>query len=181
MKRSTLCGGLAELWRCRKGTVAIEFALVATPLFLIIGAILEIGIFLFIQFAVQTATDRAARLIRLNTVGPVSATALTNQMSLEDFKAAVCTNLPLAGCAGNIHVAILNRPNLFANIVMPAVTSVGPDSETFQPGRPGDRGVLIVTYDWSFFFPFMQDFFGNVPANPAIRRLHGVAVYRNEE
>jgi hypothetical protein len=46
------------------------------------------------------------------------------------------------------------------------------------PGKPLDAVGVVATYDWDFAFPFM-DFLGNIDGSSK-RRLHGIAIFRNE-
>jgi len=179
---------LRRYWLSESGTTAIEFAIIAPVLFLMLGAICEVGIFLLIQNSVQAATENAARQIRLGKVGPGSVGGTVNQMDIAHFKAVICAKLVVADCAGSIRVDVQNAGS-FANLAdkMPhRIEEVGPQgnngsyAETFDPGAPGKQGSLVVTYDWKFVFPMLAPLFGNVSSYPTIRRLYGVSVFENE-
>lgn len=159
----------------QKGSVAIEFAIVGVWLIMLLGAIVEAGLFLLIQFELQNAADRSARLIRTNQI-----TATT---PLSAFKTELCKSVHMQECSGKIYVDVRNAGS-FANLaaVMPVkeneAPTVGPgQNETFNPGAVGSMGSLIVTYDWNFIFPFMR-VFSNQPG--PVRRLYGISVFRNE-
>lgn len=173
----------------RRGATAVEFALVALPLVFVIGGICETGVFLFIQDQLLNASEDAARLIQLNTVTQPTVWAI------DTYRTEVCKKLFVSSCAStlkidvrNVPIATSTPPNYFKQLetIMPDVNSVGPAApganyqETFQPGSRGQVGSLILTYDWSFVFPFMSTFFGNVPGNPQVRRLSAVSIFRNE-
>lgn len=179
---------LRQCWRCTAGTTAIEFAIIAPVLFLMLGAICEVGIFLLIQNSVQAATENAARQIRLGKVGPVSVGGTQKQMDIAQFKAVICAKLVVTSCASRIRVDVQSA-NSFAALAdkMPhTIAEVGPQdggssyAEVFDPGAPGKQGSLIVTYDWNFVFPMLAPLFGNVGGYPTIRRLYGVSVFENE-
>ena len=76
----------------QSGASALEFALVAGPLILLLLAILQVGFIFLANFALESATERAARLVRTGQAKDFSATA---------FKTEVCKQLsaPLS-CAG---------------------------------------------------------------------------------
>lgn len=160
----------------QRGTAAVEFAFVGVWLIFLLGAIIEAGLFLLIQFELQNAADKTARLqLRTNQV-----TAATPLSTLKD---EICKSVHLTNCAGRIFVDVRNASTFAAlQAVMPVqagqAPAVGPSqTETFSPGGPGSMGSLIVTYDWNFIFPFMR-VFGNQPG--AVRRLYGITVFRNE-
>lgn len=171
------------------GASAIEFALVAPVLVLILGSLAETGAFILIQTQLQLAADTAAREIRTGKVGPATTAAnQPNQMTLSEFKAIVCDRFSVPNCAANIHVDVqsdtsftllrLKLPNPLENVG--PQNSGGEYSESFAPGAPGQTGSLVVSYDWRFVFPMVSLIFGNVQSFPGIRRLVGLTVYQNE-
>ena len=164
--------------RSENGAAAIEFALVALPLIVLLGAIIEISLMLVAQFELQHATERAARLIR---------TGGATNMTESDFRAVVCSRVVLVpSCATSINVDVRNATN-FATLATnaPAPRFVGPEDDDdnytpiFQPGASAKPGRLVVTYDWTFVFPFLR-VFSNLPLMPNKRRLYGLAAFMNE-
>lgn len=162
------------------GAAAIEFALVAWPLILIIGAICEVGLFLLIQFELQNAVDDAARQIRVNTVASQTLTAAR-------LKQEICQKIVMINnCETAIQIDVRSAPK-FADLrtLVPPPENVGPSAagnvytEHFSPSSAGQVGALTVTYDWRFLFPFMR-IFSNVDGHSAVRRLYGISVFRNE-
>ena len=181
---------ITSTWRCNRGSTAVEFARVALPLILIIGAICETGLFLLFQFQIKNATEVAARLIRLNSI--TQPTAWTKAQ----FKTELCKHLVIYDCMNKVWIDVRHVPTvsgmpsgyfgLLANTMPSDILTVGPAgsstsyNETFDPGASGEVGSLIVTYDWRFIFPFMSIPFGNVTGNSQVRRLAGLSVFRNE-
>lgn len=171
--------GLRELWICRRGTAAVEFALVALPLIWVLGVIFETGAFVIMQFQLQFAAERAARLLRTNQISTTS--------NAEQFKTRLCEKLTLRNCVQVVHVDVRHARS-FAQLNPPSVVAIGPAragdvyTDTYDPGSNGDAGSLFVTYDWKFTFPFMgTEFgFGNVPRRTDVRRLYGSTIYMNE-
>lgn len=167
---------LNRLRRCQKGNVAIEFAIVGGWLILMLGAIIEVGIFLLIQLNLQNVAETASRKIRTNQV--TAATALST------FKNDVCADVIVSDCSAGLFVDVRNDDTFTGlRTAIPfsvsAPPSVGPGvTETFQPGTPGQWGSLIITYDWDFHLPLMDTIFGNLPSGN--RRLFGIAIYRKE-
>ena len=161
----------------QKGSVAVEFAIVGGWLIVVLGAIIETGIFLIVQFNLQNAAETAGRKIRTNQV---QSTA-----TLSDFKTEICAGIAIYDCANKVYVDVRNDSSftgLAAKIPFRTneVPEVGPDhTETFAPGGSAQWGSLIVTFDWDFSFPFMNATFGNLPNGN--RRLFGLSIYKNEQ
>lgn len=164
--------------RSESGATAIEFALVAMPLLVLLGAIIEISLMLTAQSELQHATETATRLVR---------TGSTSIASEQDFRAAVCSRVVLIpGCAGVINVDVRNADTFNAlAAVAPIPRDVGPSTESgsyssvYQPGGSARPGRVVVTYDWSFIFPFLG-VFGNLDDIPGTRRIYGLTVFMNE-
>lgn len=160
----------AKFNRAEEGATAIEFALVAAPLFFLIGCILEIGIMLFTEYALQNAVQEAGRLVR--TAQATSSSAFTS---------AICDEAPnLQNCPASIGFRVDNAAT-FTDLeaVVPGLLTIEPGTTlVFNPGAPKSAVAVNVTYDWTFIFPFLQPL-SNIPAGNA-RRLRGTAVFQNE-
>ena len=164
-----------QLQRRQRGTVAVEFAIIGVWLVFMLGAIIETGLFLLVESQLQNAADRMGRSIRTNQLAPGS--------SASSFKTVLCSMLKMTSCDTKIYIDVRNADS-FENLSLSLpfkvgnVPNVGPGGpEVFEPGVPGRAGSLIITYDWTFIFPFMQ-FFSN-QTGPT-RRLYGLSVYRIE-
>lgn len=160
---------LLRFGRAREGATAIEFALVAVPFFMVIGWILEIGIMLFTEYALQNAVQDASRTIRTG-----AAATMTGPQFLQE----VCNNGSVVNdCGARLGIAV-ESAGTFAGITVPAIDTIGPGVQSFNSGGPEAAVTVIATYDWEFIFPFMQPL-SNVAGGNA-RRLHGMAVFRSE-
>lgn len=160
------------------GATAVEFALVAVPLGLVLFAIIEVSLMLAAQHQLQGATDAMARMIRSGIV--------TAQMQEPQFREEFCTQASLLrNCQASINIDIRSAPRFSALAQeIPNPLLVGPQSSgeayqsSYQPGGPERPSSLIVTYDWEFFGPL--DMFGNLPDLPRTRRISGLAIYKND-
>src|ERR1700685_847970 len=87
--------------RCRSGTAAIEFAVIAPVLALFLFGIIETGVIFFAQSTLQNAADDAARLVR-------TGQAQNNGMTKAQYVNQVCGDMSgLIGastCASNLQV-----------------------------------------------------------------------------
>ncbi|WP_373505932.1 TadE/TadG family type IV pilus assembly protein [Aestuariivirga sp.] len=181
---SSWLGRLAARYkRSQDGATAVEFALVAGPFFFVLGCICETGLMLFTEYVIQNSVQEAARMVR---TGQVSAGDGTIILSSSDFKDKICEGVSIIiDCNGAVNVYV-NSATTFAalttSIADPLTVGVGADGSdytmVYQPGGQLRASTVIATYDWDFAFPFM-DFLGNF-RDGRIRRLYGLAVFRNE-
>jgi Flp pilus assembly protein TadG len=163
-----------------KGVAAIEFAMVAPPFIYVLGVIIETGMMLFTEYALQSAVQDSARLVR-------TGQAQGGQLNAAAFKDKICqTASTLIDCAGKVYVYVRSDTN-FATLKanLPAFETIGPTFVTgtnppscYNPGQPSQPAAVIATYDWYFNMMGMSAM-GNVNSNAA-RRLVGFAIFRNE-
>lgn len=173
----------AKFGHSASGAAAVEFALVAAPLALVVFAIIEVSLMLATQYQLQSATDAMSRLIRSGQVSARDGSLLIGEAQFRDD---FCSRISLIrNCRDSINIDLRNAPR-FADLAreMPDPLAVGPrqSGETYQsrytPGGTTMPGALIVTYDWNFIGPL--DVFGNLAGMPGVRRLPALAVFMNE-
>lgn len=146
---------------------------------MLMGVIMETGIMLFSEYAIQAGVQEAAREIR-------TGQAQTANLSAAGFKSKICD---LAGividCESSLTVYV--RPaNTFTSLetVLPNYLNVGakpdgtPNPTSYDCGGPSQAAGVIATYDWDFTMPFMK-FLGNINGGEK-RRLYGIAIFQNE-
>jgi Flp pilus assembly protein TadG len=168
MKRS-LRKEAARFGLAQQGATAIEFALIAAPLFTALGWIIEFGAMQFTEYTLQNAVETTSRELRVGTAMNDSA-----------FVNAICGQISFPACNTALGISVKSG-NLFADIDVPPVKDILPGSRTsFTPGGRGQAVVVVAVVDWDFVFPFIMQPFGNVDTAPGVRRLHGMAVFRNE-
>lgn len=76
--------------RCRSGSSAVEFALIAPMFFALTFSIIEGGYFFFVESAVEAANAKAARLIR-------TGQAQSGSISREAFFDEICNTVEIFG------------------------------------------------------------------------------------
>jgi Flp pilus assembly protein TadG len=158
------------------GSTAIEFAMVAGPLFFLIGCIIELGTMLFVEYTLQNAVQEAGRVLR---------TGQAQTMSGEDFKETICSRTAAIRACNTSLGLYVESANSFRDLNNPPAI-MPRDPLTVIPGVTNvfDRGItqqavsVIATYDWTFVFPFMRPLSNITGSN--VRRLHGITVFRNE-
>ena len=182
--RSKLKRGLIDRFvKSSRGATAVEFAIVGGPFFFLLGCIAETGLMLFSEYVLQNSVQEAARFIR---TGQVTQSDGTTKLTDAQFKALVCENVSvIIDCDAKVTVHVNNASSFAAlKSAMTNPLDIGPEDDgtsapvTYSPGGQLVPAYVIATYDWDFTFPFME-FLGNINDGDK-RRLHGIAVFRNE-
>jgi Flp pilus assembly protein TadG len=127
----------------RKGSAAIEFAILALPFLAVIFAIIEIALLFFVDSGLDAAVHKAVRQVRVGT-------AKTGSWDLAKFKTAVCSELSYSfSCSSGLKVRAIVVTN------MSSVTKTNPISggvlnvtETFDIGDSGDYVLIQAFLTW---------------------------------
>lgn len=160
--------------RARSGSAALEFALLAPVFFLLIFAIMEVGIIFFAQSTLQVGAEDAARLVRTGQVQNGGLTAA-------QVRTKVCSDIaPLIPCDGNLYIDIESFTNFggvnFSN-------PLGPDNKmkpmnNFSTGNACDVILVRVFYTWTVFTPILTPFLTTMSDNKHL--LYAASAFRNE-
>lgn len=139
MNRVQRAGGRRFL-KCRSGSSAVEFALVA-PLFLALTfSILEAGYFFFVESAVDAANAKAARLIR-------TGQAQSNAISRDAFFDEICDVVKLFGdCNERLTVDVAQFSTfaeLAADVAAPVCRDAEPDAVDAIPYEAGGARDIV--------------------------------------
>ena len=152
---------LLNLGRKQDGVTAIEFAMLAPVLFLLLFGIIEFSLVMFASSVVEGATANAARLSR--TGAERSTTGTPAERAKSD--SARLRQLILDQGAG-----LLEDENLFITII-PASSQSGTMGET------SEMVTYNVTYSWTVTTPMV----GKLIAPPdGVYDIHSMAVVVNE-
>jgi len=155
-----------------RGAAAVEFALIALPLFVMIGGIMEMALVFLISINLQDASITMARKIRLGAyVAPgVSVTSSSGiQLDETDFKTDVCNMVqlvPATICKAQLQVDI--RPfTSFSTTSVSAYNSVtggvfNSSGLCYYSGAAGNIVVMRLYYLWPLFTPFLLNGLSNV-------------------
>ncbi len=126
--------------KCRSGSSAVEFALVAPLFFALTFSILEAGYFFFVESAVEAANAKAARLIR-------TGQAQTNSISRDAFFAEICDVVKLFGdCNDRLTVDVARFATfseLAADIAAPVCRDADPDEVDAIPFQAGGARDIV--------------------------------------
>ncbi len=183
--------------RNEDGTTAVEFAILAFPLFLLILGILDVSLLLLGNYQLDNAVADVARQIRTGQVQ-------NGGVTLDQFKASICNRLIVfkGNCTDRLFVEVKTFPDFasiqFADPVKEeTVTVTNPDGttttetkEVFDESVEGDftagvgtAGSIVgirVFYLWEMLVPFVADLLKQNTVNDGLVLLSTAAAFRNE-
>lgn len=158
----------------RKGSVAVEFALIMVPFLALLFAIFETAILFFAQQALESATHDTARMI-------MTGEAQITKLTATQFKEKLCGNmLTILNCSGGVTLDVKSYSS-FSSVSIPnPIDSSGNfiGSASYNPGKAGDIVVVRTYYQW----PLVVTGLGYDPSNLSghKRLLISTAAFRNE-
>jgi Flp pilus assembly protein TadG len=150
--------------RDRRGVAAIEFAMIALPLFIMIGGIMEMALVLLISISLEDAASAMARQIR---IGNYIAPGATSSTSLATFKADLCADIklvPTATCVQQIQVDVRPLTATFSSTATSPISggSFNSTGLCFYSGSGGTPVLMRVYYLWPLLTPFLLNGLENV-------------------
>jgi len=170
---------LRRFRRNRRGSAAVEFALVAPLFFGLLFAIIEVALMFFASQVLETVTQDSARLVM---TGQSQGAALTDV----DFKKVICdptrsvANV-LFDCTNGIYVDVRSYPQ-FASVKIPSqidpVTGTFVNDMKYCPGSDGDVVVDRLFYQWPTFVTKLGFDLANLSNGK--RLLTATAAFKNE-
>jgi Flp pilus assembly protein TadG len=172
MKMPSIRTYWAELAKSRRGTAAIEFAIVGAPFIALLIGIFESALVFFAQMELQSATTQASRLI-------MTGQAQLQGLSSAQFKSAVCANVPALFDCSQIYVNV-QVASSFSTMTQynPLVNGQFNSTMNYSTGGPDDIVVVQVFYPWPIILGPLGFNLSNMSGNQ--RLLVGTSVFRNE-
>jgi Flp pilus assembly protein TadG len=170
---------LRRFRRNRRGSAAVEFALVAPVFFALLFAIIETGIVFFAGQVLETVTQDSARMI-------MTGQAQTGGYSQANFKAYVCGKITmLFDCAAGLTAAGISVDvqsySAFNSVSISDPIDGGKNfvaPNNYNPGGPGDIVVVRLFYQWPLFVTGLGYNISNLTGSK--RLLTATAAFRNE-
>jgi Flp pilus assembly protein TadG len=164
--------------RCRRGSSAVEFALVA-PIFLGLSfSILEAGYFFFVESAVDGANVKAARLIR-------TGQAQNNAISRDAFFNEICKVVDIFGDCNTQLTVDVARFNSFAQLAADASAPTCRDADQtaidaipFDVGGAREIIRVRICYMHKSFNPGLG--LNLQKANNGALKMISTSIFRNE-
>ncbi len=131
--------------RDKRGSPAIEFAIVATPLVALIVAILEVSLLFFTQQVLDTTSEKAVRQL-------MTGQAQRNAMTKAQFTTSVCGTLPAYMKCSNVMVDVRSVSGFSDASTSPTLTYDSSGKVTnnwaYAPGASGSINVVTIMYLW---------------------------------
>jgi Flp pilus assembly protein TadG len=171
---ATVRKALRRFRRNRRGSAAVEFALVAPVFFALLFAIIETAIVFFASQVLETVTQDSARMI-------LTGQAQNAGYSQSQFKTYVCGKINvLFDCANGVYVDVKSYP-AFSSISISDPIDAGKNfvpPNNYSPGGPGDIVVVRLFYQWPLIVTGLGYNISNLSGSK--RLLSATAAFRNE-
>jgi Flp pilus assembly protein TadG len=166
-------GILRRFRRNRRGSAAVEFALIAPIFFALLFAILETAMMFFASQVLETITQNSARMI-------FTGQAQGASYKQADFQTYVCSQIPALFSCSSIKVDVKSYNSFAAVNIASQIDGSGNfiDNMSFQCGGPGDIVVVRVFYPWQLFVTGLGYNISNMSGNQ--RLLVATAAFQNE-
>jgi Flp pilus assembly protein TadG len=167
-----------SLFRCRKGSTAVEFSIVVMPFLGLMMSSFEIGWFYLANSVVDAATIDAARVIR-------TGEAQKNAMNKEAFFNAICPSVaPLGNCRSRMTVEVRTFAT-FAQLAADTSNATCADDQPtavnaipYQPGAVSEIVRVRICYLYDTMNPALGANLSQT-ANGR-RRIVSAHIFRNE-
>jgi Flp pilus assembly protein TadG len=159
--------------RNRRGSAAVEFALVAPAFFALLFAIIETGIMFLAGQVLESVNQSAARMV-------LTGQAQSQSYTQTQFANYVCSQVPALFTCGNIYVDVQSYP-AFSNITISSqIDAAGNfiNNMHYSPGKACDIVVVRLFYQWPLFVTGLGYNISNLTGNK--RLLAATAAFKNE-
>ncbi len=165
---------VARFGRDRKAAAAVEFALIAAPLVLMMCACVELAMVFMVSTTLENATETVSRGIR---VGTITAANTSQAQFMQD----ICNNMGwLAGsCMSNLSVDV-NTYTSFEGVPLsdPVKSGVLSTSLNYIIGTGSDIQEVRAYYSWPLFTPLLNPGLSTLSNGDAL--LSAKVIFRNE-
>jgi len=167
---------LRRFFRNEDGVVAIEFAAIAFPFFLLIVGTLETAIVFMAGIALDFGMSETARYVQ-------TGQAINVNMSEADFKQMVCdASLMLPNCTSTLNVDVRTFPTFTDATFTPMTKANGdpldPADYQYDIGQQNDTVVIRISYEWPILSSVINSGLGNM--NNGNRLLISSWAFKNE-
>jgi Flp pilus assembly protein TadG len=171
---ATVRKALRRFRRNRRGSAAVEFALVAPVFFALLFAIIETAIVFFAGQVLETVTQDSARMI-------MTGQAQVAGYGQAEFKTYVCGKITvLFDCVNGLSIDVQSYPSFsgvsISNPIDAGKNFVPPNN--YSAGGPGDIVVVRLFYQWPLFVTGLGYNIANLSGSK--RLLTATAAFRNE-
>lgn len=171
-------GACRRFRRNRRGSVAIEFAMIAPIFFGLLFAIIESALMFFAGQVLETAIQDSARLI---LTGQVQNSGQKSNFTKDQFKEEVCNRLvAMFNCSG-LYVDVQSFPNGFGSVTITNPIDANKnfvDNTRYDTFQANSIVVVRGFYQWQLFVTGLGFNVANLAGNK--RLLSATAAFQNE-
>ncbi|MBR0797798.1 pilus assembly protein [Bradyrhizobium jicamae] len=168
--------------RNRRGSAAVEFALVAPLFFGLLFAIIETSMIFFAGQVLETVTQDSARAIMTGQAQSGAVTGCSTPCTQAQFKTYVCSQISaLFDCANGIYIDVRSYSQFASvNLATPIDASGNflAANMQYSLGNAGDIVVVRLFYQWPLFVTGLG--FNAANLNNSKRLLTATAAFKNE-
>jgi len=169
-----------RFWRSRRGSTAVEFALVAGPFIALMVGVIELGMIFMASITLENAVAVASRQIRTGEVKTPSQSS-QEATSLEGFRTSICSKMSWmqADCNANLSVDV-ETFTTFNNVTLTNPISAGtfnPGALDFKTGGPSAIVLVRAYYKWTLVAPMIHQGLEKIPGKTL---LVSTTTFRNE-
>jgi Flp pilus assembly protein TadG len=171
---------LRRFRRNRRGSAAVEFALVAPVFFALLFAIIETAIMFFASQVLETVTQDSARMIM---TGQAQAAAYDQAHFNSQVVCPIGSIASVLFTCANVYVDVESYPSGSFASVPPLPSQIDASQQfinntQYSPGGPGDIVVVRMFYQWPLFVTGLGYNIANLAGSK--RLLYATAAFRNE-
>ena len=174
MKREKKLDPLRRLLGDRQGVAAIEFAILALPLFIMLFGIIEVSLMFFVNSALDASVHKISRMIRTGEVA-------SSKITLAGFKAKICDDMLLSfNCSSDLVVKVNVLSDLSSATSTDPIDNSGnlAVTQTFDVGKGSDY-ILVQTFlPWDTVVNFLT--LSSAQLSDGRYLLGSSALFRNE-
>ncbi|HTO63905.1 MAG TPA: TadE/TadG family type IV pilus assembly protein [Bradyrhizobium sp.] len=158
----------------RRGSAAVQFAIVAPLFFGLLFAIIEVALMFFAGQVLETITQNSARMI-------LTGQAQNGSYTQSQFANYVCTQVPASffNC-NNIYIDVESWSSASSVTINSQIDSSKNfiNNMQYNPGGPGSLVVVRLFYQWPTFVTGFGFNLANLANNTVL--LQATAVFKNE-
>lgn len=164
---------LGRFRRSRRGSAALEFALVAPIFFALLFAIIETALMFFASQVLETVTQNSARMILTGQAQQASYTQA-------QFANYVCSQVPALFTCSNIYIDVESYSSFSSITINSQIDGSGNfvNNMQYSPGNAGDIVVVRLFYQWPLFVTGLGYNIANLSGSK--RLLSATAAFKNE-
>lgn len=157
--RFTLRTALRRFRGNRRGSAAVEFALVAPMFFALLFAIIETALMFFASQVLETVAQNSARVVltgqaQSGSVASCAVNSVATPCTQATFKAYVCSQIPALFDCNSLSVDVQNSSNFASTAASGSYDSscnLDTSNMGYNPGSSGATVLVTLYYPWPLF------------------------------